>query len=123
MAAILILLTFALSPTDSTIHQTVNLVELNHVHDENGKHTFDQLIFYTWDAYECRHQVIAWRLAKSAIQLPTRDWRHGGYVTTIADGETTRVIRSPLYREIWTMYDVEMSERDVIPQEKRRGLD
>ena len=39
----------------------VDLIEVNHFYDENGKRVFDQLIFWDWKPAEAAHRVRAWR--------------------------------------------------------------
>lgn len=112
----------ALDPRESMVEQKVDLVEVNHFHDESGKHVFDQLIFYDWCSRECRNQVVAWRLIKCQTQLPLKDWRRGDWCCRWNDNGVMRVVRSPAVRESWTQYDPELVEREVLPIGDRREL-
>lgn len=116
----MIALLLAILPLDDATCERCDLIELNHVHDDCGQHTFSQLIFWEWTG--TKHDVIAWRLVKYTTQHPTRDWRRGGYYVRWLEGDKTREIRSPCYRESWTQYDVEMHERNELPKERRREL-
>lgn len=100
----------------------VDLVELNHFYDENGRHVFDQLIFYDWSAEESRFQVRAWRLMKSPSQIPQRNWQRGEYEAVWHDGEVLRKIHAAASRETWTQHDPELIERAALPREQRREL-
>ncbi|WP_246120000.1 hypothetical protein [Blastopirellula retiformator] len=100
----------------------VDLVEINHYYDAQGRLVFDQVIFYEWSSKNARFDVVAWRLLKTPAQVPTRDWKRGGYVTSWRDGEVLREVRSIQRRETWTQHDPELIERDYLPRELRRGL-
>lgn len=107
---------------EDVARETVDLMELNHFYDQQGRLEFDQVIFYDWCDNTNRHQVLAWRLVKNPNQLPKRDWRNGGYIAIWHDGDKLRHIQSQHFRETWTQYDPELAEREYLPKEKRREL-
>ncbi|PQO44334.1 hypothetical protein [Blastopirellula marina] len=109
-------------PRDPAITDRVDLVEINHYYDPQGRLVFDQVIFYEWSSKNARFDVVAWRLLKTPAQVPTRDWKRGGYVTSWRDGDVLRQVRSTQRRETWTQHDPELVERDYLPRELRRGL-
>ena len=79
MNVILVVLILGSIPHDTVMREEVDLIEVNHFYDENGRLVFDQIIFYEWSGHACRYQVVAWRLLKKPSQIPVRDWRRGGY--------------------------------------------
>jgi hypothetical protein len=99
----------------------VEVCELNHFYDENGKLVFEQLIFLDWCPRECRYQVRDWRLLKSAEKAPSLA-PNGLWTTTWHDGGVLRQVRAHAFRESWTQWDVELVERSVLPKEMRREL-
>lgn len=101
---------------------TVDVIEINHFYDENGRHVFDQAIFYDWCGVECRHQVRAWRLVKTPNQIPALNHTRGLYEATWQDGDVLRKIHAGSVRETWTQYDPELVERTSLPREQRREL-
>lgn len=109
-------------PLSPIAHDQCDLVELNHFFDEQARPVFDQVIFYDWHGDESRYHVVAWRLVAKPSQIPQRDWQHGGYTVRWQDGECLRRVWASSYRETWTQYDPELSERDVLPKCERRGL-
>lgn len=114
-----------LNPTDDVAVDEVDLIEINHFHDEQGKPVFDQIIFYDWSAADSRYQVRAWRMLKTPAQIPRKNWRDGGYVAVWHDtqnGDVLRKVKSQSFRESWTQYDPELIEREFLPKEKRRDL-
>jgi hypothetical protein len=119
---ILALLLLAIIPQELTATDHVDVAELNHFYDYEGRLVFDQVIFWNWDENHERYQVSAWRLAKNQTYRPERDWQFGGYVCRWDDGELIRVVRAESYRETWLQYDVELAERDVLPKTSRREL-
>jgi len=111
-----------LNPIEDVAVDRVDLVELNHFHDEQGKQVFDQIIFYDWSPTRGRYNVLAWRLLKHPSQLPVRDWSTGDYVTVWRDNAIVREVRAQTMRESWTQYDPELIERSFLPKDQRREL-
>jgi hypothetical protein len=111
-----------LSPVEDVAHDRVDLIEVNHFYDAQGKHVFDQLIFYDWSPSQVRYNVLAWRLYKHPTQIPQRSWRQRDYVARWMDGMVLREVRAETIRESWTQYDPELVERAYLPKEQRREL-
>ena len=116
------LVALAISPKADVARETVDLIELNHFYDEQGRLVFDQVIFYDWSLEDARYMVRAWRLVKNPAQLPVRDWKDGGYAAVWQDGELLRHVHSRAFRETWTQYDPELVEREYLPKERRKEL-
>ena len=116
---------FTLSPAEEPTVDQVDLVELNHFYDDQGRLVFDQVIYYDWSTTHGRYQVRDWRLLKTPTQVPLRDWREGGYVAQWEDFKQRnglRRVKSKSVRETWTQYDPELAEREFLAQEKRAEL-
>ncbi len=114
-----------LSPADEVTVDQVDLVEINHFYDDQGRLVFDQLIYYDWSSVQHRYQVRDWRLLKTPTQVPLRDWRTGCYVSEWEDFKQRnglRRVKSKSVRETWTQYDPELVEREFLAQEKRAEL-
>lgn len=124
IAIVLLVATVAFPATPSTTHLTdhVDLIEVNHYYDSQGRLIFDQVIFLNWSVADERFQVVAWRMLKNGRQIPRMDWRKGVYVARWRDGEVWREVVAGDVRETWTTYDPEYRERDLLPQEYRRDL-
>jgi hypothetical protein len=101
---------------------SVELIEFNHFYDEQGRHVFDQMIFYDWSQRDLRYQIRDWRLIKNANQAPRYDAQRGVYAATWHDGLMMRQVRGAAFRETWTQYDPELIERSHLPKEQRREL-
>lgn len=121
-----LLLTFAaVDPGNLVLEETCDCVELNHFYDDDGRHVFDQVIFYAWDGR--RHQVLDWRLVKEPSLRPQRLWsaREERWQCLWADGQNRDQLRRVLassFRETWTQFDPELAEREFLPKEDRRLL-
>jgi hypothetical protein len=113
---------FAISPREDVATERVDLIEVNHFYDDQGRLVFDQLLFYDWSHDDGRYQLRAWRMVKNNSQLPQRNWQSGGYVATWQDGDVLRKISAASTRESWTQHDPELTEREFLPKEKRREL-
>jgi hypothetical protein len=121
-AAVLLLSAVALDSHAGITADRVDLVELNHFYDEQGRLVFDQLIFYDWFPDDARYQVRAWRLIKSPSQVPQRNLNGPGYHCMWQDGDLLRRVHATTMRETWTQYDPELTEREYLPKERRRDL-
>ena len=119
---VMALLLLSASPSDLVARDRVDLIEINSFYDEQGRLVFEQQIFLDWSPDDARYMVRAWRLVKNPAQRPQRDWREGGYVAVWQDGDLMRVVRARQLRETWTQYDPEISEREILPKERRREL-
>ena len=107
------------------LDEHVDLIEVNHFYDGQGRLVFDQVIFYNWDLTTSRFQIVDWRLLKSDSQIPIRDWRKRYYVAIWNDFKQKDVLRRTTcdnVRETWTQHDPELQEREFLPQEQRRSL-
>lgn len=111
-----------LNPVDVVACDKVDLVEVNHFYDEQGRLVFDQIIYYDWAPDRGRYNVRAWRLLKKPAQVPRRDWQRDGYVAIWHDSGVLRKVEAKSVRETWTQYDPELVEREFLPKEKRREL-
>lgn len=112
----------ALHPTQDVAEDEVDLIEVNHFYDEQGRLVFDQVIFYEWSPEQNRYHVRAWRLLKSPAQLPRKNWKQGDFLAIWQDGDLLRKVRARNIHETWTQYDPELVEREFLPKEKRREL-
>jgi len=112
----------ALNPPDVAIADYVDVIEINHYYDEQGKLVFDQLLFFEWSPAESCYHLRAWRLVKTRSHIPQKDWVRGDYVATFHDGDSLRTVRAKVLRETWTQYDPELIERERLPKERRREL-
>ena len=113
------------NPVGDAVGDQVDLMELNHFYDEQGKHVFDQIIFYDWSSRHRRYNIRAWRLLKRRTQLPERAAHGRGFVTVWHDPKASNVLRkvcATSLRETWTQYDPELFERRFLPQNQRREL-
>src|SRR5690606_33206790 len=95
---IVLLASVSLNTTDDIARDSVDLVEINHFYDENGRHVFDQTIFYDWCPVQARYNIRAWRLLKSPSQIPSRNWKRGGYDAVWHDGDVLRKVHARAFR-------------------------
>ncbi len=118
----LLLSVMATQPSKDVASDSVDLVEVNHFHDDQGRLVFDQVIFYDWSPAQSRYLVRAWRLLKTQAQLPQQDPNNEGYVTVWHDGDVLRNVHARVMRETWTQHDPELLAREYLPKEMRREL-
>lgn len=98
---------------------SVDVIEVNHVYDDCGKHCFDQLIFWEWIPELKRYVVVDWRMNRASV-YPRFD--SGQWVILFFDYDSLRQIRAISTAETWTQHDPEIADRDFLPKHHRRKL-
>ena len=122
MRTLVLCAVFAFRAEGPVSTDTADIIEVNHYYDANGKHVFDQVIFWDWHDDDCTFRVAAWRFLKPENHFPRRDPVRGGYVHIWKDEGRLRCVRSKWFRETWTQYDPEVNDREFLTQRMRRGL-
>ena len=61
--------------SDGTLSECVDLIELNHFYDRQGKHVYDQVIFYERHPGNGKYHVRAWCLVEDRESLNRRPLR------------------------------------------------
>lgn len=119
----LVLMLLSVLPRPDVAEDRCDVLLYEHFYDGDGRKVFTQLCPLDWNAEESRYDYVCFRLEKQCGSLrPQRDWLRGGYSVTFADGELLRVVRAHAMREDWTQTDSELTAREVLPKERRRGL-
>lgn len=108
--------------TGAVVRQRVDLIELNHFVDDEGREVFRQVIFYDWSREHHRFHVRAWRLIKNDSQLPVRSWKPQQFQCTWHDDGLLRQVWSPKMRETWSQRDPERVNRAMLPEDQRKPL-
>ena len=111
-----------LGAPEITLTERVDLIEVNHFHDENGRLVLDQVIFYQWAGDQHQFIVRAWRMIRSKNQFPHRSPNGQSYECLWRDDKIMRCVQAPIVRETWTQVDPERANRQYQPQEGRRDL-
>ena len=111
----------------STVHENVDLIELNHFHDEQGRHVYDQVIFYEYSQSTAQHLVRAWCLLEPSELIsrrPTHSHHDDRYHVRWFDPDQNirRHISSTQYRETWTQTDPERINKRVLDERNRTAL-
>ena len=100
----------------------VDLIELNHFIDGEGREVFRQLIFYDWSDLDKRFHVRAWRLIKNDRQLPRRFWKPMHYECHWHDDGQRKKVSAKQLRETWAQQDPERVNRKFLPEDQRIPL-
>jgi len=102
--------------------QHVDLIELNHFVDADGREVFRQVLFYDWSPTHRRFIVRAWRLVKTDSQIPRRRWAPAQYRCVWHDDGLMREVTAPSFRETWTQRDPERQNRKLVAEDARKPL-
>ncbi len=108
--------------TGAITRQRVDLIELNHFVDDEGREVFRQVIFYDWSREHHRFHVRAWRLIKNESQLPVRSWNPQQFRCSWLDDGLIRQVWAPKMRKTWSQRDPERVNRSMLPEDQRRPL-
>ncbi|TWU34228.1 hypothetical protein [Novipirellula artificiosorum] len=127
LTALLVFLASAIVPSGSarepeTTQQQVDLIELNHFVDSDGREVFQQVIFYDWSKASRRFHVRAWRLIKAPDQLPIRQFSPPMYHCSWYEDRVKRKVNAPTMRETWSQQDPERVNRKFLPEDQRVPL-
>lgn len=123
-------LLLSILPTDGIVRETVDIVEVNHFYSETDdpdfplthKYCFSQVLFWRWNHREGRHEVHDWRMAKQVSVMPQFNESRQIYQCWFCDNGIIRVVESLSVRETHTGHDPEITDREVLPKEKRISL-
>lgn len=113
--------------SDGSLSECVDLIELNHFYDRQGKHVYDQVIFYERHPGNGKYHVRAWCLVEDRESLnrrPVKDAVSDLYRVEWLDSDqqVLRSIRSRLFRESWTHTDPERTDKRQLDERMRLHL-
>jgi hypothetical protein len=123
MCAILLLLAANID-LSTTLNDRVDLIELNHFYDDQGRLVFDQWLFYDWDNHHRQFIIVDWRLCKTN-DIVMRNHHRRNYSLSFPDHKHRNALRKVTaggYCETWTQYDPELVNREIVPIDRRREL-
>lgn len=101
--------------------RSVDLIELNHYLDHEGREVFRQVIFYDWSPATAQYHVRHWRLVRSDDELPQRVVAGQYECRWTKDGQQ-RIVLAKRKRETTSHRDPEQTNRRLLPEDKRRPL-
>jgi hypothetical protein len=110
------------------VRESVDLLEVNHFFDLEGRRVFAQLCFYDWSNELARYDCLGFRIIKTGDQWPQRNWSSGGgYYVVWHDNGILRRVDSQAFVETWAQDgtnapDPEVAARDFTPKNHRRDL-
>lgn len=116
----LILLLFGIIPQSFVVEDHIEVAEINHFYDEQGRLVFDQIIFYEDNRRANRLDIVDWRLIKDENIIPIRN--NNGFSAIWYDNGTFRKLNVREVRTSWTQYDPELVGREFLPKERRKLL-
>lgn len=110
-----------------SVDEYVDLIELNHFFDQQGRLVYDQVVFYERAPETGRFQVRAWCLVEDREHLnrrPVKNQETELYQVDWFDTDQRflRKITSRLFRESWTQVDPERSNKKFHDERLRISL-
>lgn len=115
-------LSFASNREDqSIIVDGFDRAELNHFYDDQGRHVFDQVVWYDW-VEGWGHRIECWRLVKSHNVIPVLNRQTNRYESVFFDNDVLRKVTAKYMVESWEQYDIELVGRETWRKENRRDL-
>jgi hypothetical protein len=106
------------------VREEVDMIEVNHFHDDLGRHVYDQVIFYGWCKSAGDYHVRAWCLLDDPSRWPTRNHRSGYYHVYWYDRDqrVQREVFAKHYSETWTQVDPERINKRLLDEKHRTAL-
>lgn len=109
------------------VEEYVDLIELNHFYDSQGRHVYDQVIFYEEDPGTLRRQVRAWCLVEdrdTRNRRPVKNVETSLYQVDWFDNDQrlVRKITSRSFSETWSQIDPERANKKVLLEKYRIAL-
>lgn len=116
-----------ISKNTGVAEEYVDLIELNHFYDHQGRHVYDQVIFYEQAPESGRFLVRAWCLVEDRdhqSRRPVKDANSQRYRVSWYDSDQHihRKIVSQIYRESWTQVDPERANKKIHDEHSRTSL-
>lgn len=106
MVPVFLLALIGLVPNDAAIEDRVQIIELQHVYDEQAQCIFHQMLF--WErTYEGNLRVVAWRIWTAESPTPLREPVGRGFVLLWMDGEQLRRVYAKGWKESYRLYENE----------------
>ena len=109
-------------PVNYLKEDRVDLIEINHYFDTNGKPVLNQLIFHEWNDRRQQFEICDYKLLRSDNHLPLHGMPGQVPYCIWHDDQNLRMVRGRNTIETWTQYDPENRQRKSVPAEIRRGL-
>ena len=112
----------------SKVEDRVDLLELNHKFDNQGRHVFSQVIAWERLPANGQYHVRAWKLIEKRESLtgwPVYNDMNQTWESHFVDmeiGGKLRVISSSLYRETFSQKDPESEDKKKLPHQLRLAL-
>lgn len=102
--------------------QQVDLMELNHFLDHEGREVFRQVIFYDWSPSTNEFHVRQWRLIRNEDELPRQTVKPKSIQCQWFEKGTSRTVLANDFRETWSQKDPEQVNRKILPEDQRKPL-
>lgn len=100
-----------------------SMMELNHRYDDLGRHCYSQIILWQWDGSVQRHDVSDWWLVEpSKLEQLPRKVGDSWIVDHVSHAGQKYLVRSRIYRQTWTLNDPERDNKQLKPEDLRKGL-
>ncbi|MBN8603318.1 MAG: hypothetical protein J0M26_19940 [Planctomycetes bacterium] len=106
------------------IREEVDLIEVNHFHDDLGRHVYDQVIFYGWCKSKGDYHVRSWCLLDDPSRWPVKNHKSGYWHVYWYDRDqrVQREVFAKHYNETWTQVDPERINKRLLDEKFRTGL-
>lgn len=98
-----------------------DLIEVNHMHDETGRHMFDQAILWKKSHDYRRHDAAGWAMLQKLDHYPKKR-QDGKYYLRVERDHKQYLCRARMLIETWSTADPERENRNLFPENLRYTL-
>lgn len=108
-----------------TLREHVEVMELNHLHNNRGEHVLTQVI--GWESFEPKDPLesaycVRWWFVVKRGERPVCDHGRKHWTLSVLHQHRLYVIRGDSFFESRTYFDPELKDRARFPQSQRAGL-
>lgn len=103
----------------------VDLIELNHFRNSESSQGYDQVITYEWSPDYRRYHVTGWYIVEPDDLRGYPQQTKSGFASAMITSPYRAdffEIRSKLFRETWTGYDPERSNKKIFDERNRKPV-
>lgn len=119
----LVLLLLSILPSNRVVTDTYDMVEVNHLYDDQARLVFSQVIWWDFFPGENDFHVQDWRFIKNPTILPrAKGCRYESFFYDYKTPKVWRRVWASQHKETWTQYDPERHDLVDYPQNFRKKL-
>lgn len=112
----------ATNPQPDVAKNEVDLIEVNYLHDKNGRLVHKQVIYYYWSPEHSEYFLRAWKILKCQEQIPVKNANRSGLTATWYDDDVLRSVTTKVLKVSYTQHDPIHVARQYLAKDECKKL-